>query len=153
MASCARRNTKLLQTSKQAATHLSSYLLTAGELRAQTAKLTASAESAAKGAKAGGVKAAAATGWALLKATAAKAEAAEAAAFSEVRVQDLKAAAEAQALREQQQKQAIERLFSDEAEPEYTPFDRDAACAHPSRALSQARRPDPNVAGTRLAVT
>ena len=146
--SCARRNLKLL-TSEQA-THLPvTYLRTAGELRAQTAKLTASAASVAKGVKERGAKAAAANGWALLKATAAEDEAAEAAAFSKVREQDLKAAAEAQALREQQQKMAIERLFSDEVEPEYSAFDRDAARALLSRALSQASRAAPNVSGTR----
>ena len=128
-------------------------MATAGELRAQTAKLTASAASAAKGVKQGGAKAAAATGWALLKASAAEDETAEAAAFSKVREQDLKAAAEAQALREQQQKMAIERLFRDEVEPEYSAFDRDAARALLSRALSQASRAAPNVSGTRLAPT
>ena len=124
-------------------------MATAGELRAQTAKLTASAASAAKGVKQGGAKAAAATGWALLKASAAEDETAEAAGFSKVREQDLKAAAEAQALREQQQKMAIERLFRDEVEPEYSAFDRDAARALLSRALSQASRAAPNVSGTR----
>ena len=57
-------------------------------------------------------------------------------------------------LGEQQQKMAIERLFSDElTEPEYAPFDRDAARALLSRALSQASHPDLNVSGTRLART
>ena len=124
-------------------------MATAGELRAQTAKLTASAASAAKGVKQGGAKAAAATGWALLKASAAEDETAEAAGFSKVREQDLKAAAEAQALREQQQKMAIERLFRDEVEPEYSAFDRDAARALLSRALSQASCADSNVSGNR----
>ena len=126
-------------------------LRTAGELRAQTAKLTASAASA-KGVQEVGAKAAAATGWALLKATAAEDEAAEAAAFSKVREQDPKAA-EAQALREQQQKMAIERLFSDEVEPEYSAFDRDAARALLSRALSQVSRVASNVSDSQLAFT
>ena len=129
--------------------HLLLLAHTAGELRAQTAKLTASAASAAKGVKQGGAKAAAATGWALLKASAAEDETAEAAGFSKVREQDLKAAAEAQALREQQQKMAIERLFRDEVEPEYSAFDRDAARALLSRALSQASCAAPNVSGNR----